>query len=143
MLGIDLCKHYIGFDRHVNRSDIMMHLKSQAHEGDIVLDPATTAWCAAWMNFCERTVGNLGTGRVNARSFLDYGRPVDLESAERGDIIIFDFEHDGVHGHVTYLDHRVELEDGAGGVVCLGGNQSDKVQYSTYGVVNLAGIRRP
>jgi uncharacterized protein (TIGR02594 family) len=137
MKGIEVAKQHIG--EQEDSSDLRSFLVSHARNGDIDIDPTNIAWCAAFMNACERSVGNPGNGRLNARSFLTYGHEVDQSDAEEGDICVFDFEHDGTHGHVTYL---LGLDEDAGSITCLGGNQSDQVKYSTYRLSSLVQIRR-
>ncbi len=140
MLGIDAMQQHLGQQEVRDRHEIMDWLKSQAVDGDIAIDPSTTAWCAASVNASERQAGNDGNGHLNARSFLAYGDPVDIKFAQRGDIAVFDFEHDGVHGHVTYVN-RV-LNNGTL-LECLGGNQDNQVKLSNYLASSLVEIRRP
>lgn len=139
--GIDVLRKYVGLQEVDDRKEIMDLLASQSHHGDISIDPSVTAWCAATINFCERSVGNPGNGHLNARSFLTYGEPVELADAKTGDIIVFDFEHDGIHGHVTYFVELVQKMSGTY-ISCLGGNQGNEIQESNYNVNNIVGIRR-
>lgn len=139
MKGIDVAKKYLGLqeirDRHVLKSFFV----SEAIHNDIVIDPATTPWCAAFVNACERVAGRKGTGRLNARSFLKYGAPIDLNQAQEGDIVIFSRGSNGYSGHVTYF---VAYEDSDDTIICLGGNQADMVNKAKYSCGRLLGIRR-
>lgn len=129
MNGLDVSKKYLGLQEVRDRKQIMALLKSKAKAGDIAIDPSQIAWCAAWANFCERTVGNPGTGKLNARSFLTYGQKVEAKDAKPGDIVVFDFERDGIHGHVTFL---VSVDKKNGLLKCLGGNQHNQLDYANY-----------
>lgn len=135
MKGIEVAKTYLGMREVRDRVLLQEFFSSQG----ISCNPKTTPWCAAFVNSCERSAGFKGNGRLNARSFLTYGVNIDEENAEEGDILIFDFEGDGIHGHVTYF---VEWDDDNNQVKCLGGNQTDQVCYAYYSQDKIVGIRR-
>ncbi len=137
MRGIDVAKKYLGYEEVKNKKELMSLFKSAAVHNDIVIDPSTTPWCAAWINFCERSAGKPGTGKLNARSFLDYGDKISIRDALEGDIVIFERGHNGWSGHVTYFVKKI-----ADGIQVLGGNQKDSVCYSNYPLTGLLGIRR-
>lgn len=139
MLGIDVMKQHLGQQEVRDNAALRMFFRAHSVNGDMNYDPAQTPWCAIMMNCCERSVGNPGNGHVNARSFLTYGNPIDVDDAQHGDIIIFKFPSDAPgQGHVTYLD--AVNDDGT--VSCLGGNQSDQVKYSNYEQHYIVGVRR-
>jgi uncharacterized protein (TIGR02594 family) len=137
--GIEVAKKYLGLEEKKDRKKLMEMFKV----AKIDLDPNTTPWCAAFVNGCEVAAGNKGNGKVNARSFLTYGKSVADEEgvyqAEEGDICVFSRGNNGWQGHVTYF---VEWNDANGTVKVLGGNQSDKVCYAYYKTDSLLDIRR-
>lgn len=137
MLGIDVMKTMMDWNEDNQRDEIMEFLRKWALQGDIRLDPQTTPWCAAIWNGCERAAGNKGTGRVNARSGLDYGHIIPLAAIKYGDTCIFTRGTSSWQGHITYFE---KWENGL--LVCIGGNQSDKVCRSSYNPKFLLGIRR-
>lgn len=140
MLGIDVAKKYIGLNEVRNNTEIKSLLHSQAIHGDIAIDPATTSWCAAWINFCERESGHPGNGHLNAQSFETYGKDVADDDWKIGDIVVFHFSFDASwQGHVSYIS---SWNDGANTVTCLGGNQSNNVQLSTYNQDSIIKVRR-
>jgi uncharacterized protein (TIGR02594 family) len=139
MKGIDVALSYLGKQEKRDRKELISLFKKYARKGDIVIDPATTPWCAAFVNACERSIGNTGTGKLNARSFLHYGTVVDPKNAKEGDIIIFKRGSSTWQGHVAYF---VKYDKKSGTVVCLGGNQADMVCYSHYATDRILGIRR-
>lgn len=100
------------------------------------IDPSTTAWCAAFVNAIEKQCGRKGTGKLNARSFLDYGAPV--KEPQVGDICVFRRGSSSWQGHVAYF---IAIEDE--GILVLGGNQGDSVCYKHYSKDALLGYRRP
>lgn len=95
-----------------------------------------TAWCAIFLNWCLMQAGVKGTGKANARSFLDWGAPVT--SPELGDIVVFwRGKPDGWQGHVA-----IYINEDDSKIYCLGGNQSDKVNIAGYSKSQLLGYRR-
>jgi len=140
MIGIDIAKQYIGLEEVKDGQEITYLLSTMAHNKDIVVVPSVTSWCAAWINFCERSVGNPGTGLLNAQSFNNYGTEINPDDSQEGDIIVFHFPSDSEwQGHVTYL-HKWDDENNM--VECLGGNQQNSVKYSAYNQDHIRHIRR-
>ncbi len=138
MLGIDISRKYLGLHEEKDNDKLRFLLKSGGD--DIAINPAKTPWCAAWINYCERAAGNKGTGMLNARSFLTYGKPVkDLKDAKEGDILVFKRGIASWQGHVTYYAGY----DKSLGIKVLGGNQKDSVCEAYYSPGTLLGIRRP
>ena len=139
MRGFDVMLKALGLQEVKDRKQLISMFKSQSIRGDILVDPSTTPWCACIINYCEREAGKKGTGRQNARSFLEYGLKVLLKDAKEGDICIFKRGTSSWQGHVTYFvkDNKDNT------ILCLGGNQADKVCYSNYRTDTLLGIRRP
>ena len=96
-----------------------------------------TPWCSAFVNWCVVQVGLKGTNSAAARSWLDWGVPID--TPKEGCIVIL---KRGLppSGHVTFFDsvcpdpHYLH---------CLGGNQSDQVKYSNYPISDVLGYRWP
>lgn len=98
-----------------------------------------TPWCSTFVNFCALEAGYERTGKLNARSWLDCGREVELSAARQGDVLIFERGTSGWEGHVTFLHTLDKTRQTAS---CLGGNQSDSVCLSNYSLAKLLGIRR-
>lgn len=101
------------------------------------LDPVTTAWCAAFVNASLGQAGMEGTNALNARSFLDWGEPVD--QPQKGDIAVFSRgDPNGGLGHVGFFDSYGP----SGKIRVLGGNQGDAVSYADFDANALLGYRR-
>lgn len=101
-------------------------------------DDGKVAWCAIFINTMLKEAGIEGTGKANARSFLDWGRTV--ETPRRGDIVVFERGgRSSWKGHVGIYWG----EAGDGSIYCLGGNQSDKVSIASYSKSRILGYRRP
>ncbi len=97
-----------------------------------------TPWCAAFVGAILGQAGMSGTGRLNARSYLNWGEAVDLAKAVQGDIVVFwRGTRDGWQGHVGFFSG---LKDGK--VQVLGGNQGNAVSIAEYPVSRLLSVRR-
>ena len=99
-----------------------------------------TPWCAASANKWVTLAGFVGTGQLNARSFLKWGREVRWSDARRGDIVVlWRKDRHGPYGHVAvferWLDETNEVE-------LLGGNQDDRVCRAPYPTRRILSIRR-
>lgn len=94
------------------------------------------AWCAAFVNWCLKQSGELGTLKANARSFLDWGVKVDKPAL--GDVVVFwRGKKSGWQGHVAFY-----IEENSDAVKVLGGNQNNKVCYMWYPKSQVLGYRR-
>jgi len=105
------------------------------------------AWCASFVNWCLMKADYKRTNSAAAISFLNCGTPV--EEPEEGDIIVIQKKKvKGVDkktgsssgNHVGFFR---KIKDGR--VFILGGNQSDSVKDSSFGLAsyNVLGYRRP
>lgn len=105
--------------------------------GGANLDPATLAWCAAFVNSTLQQSGMQGTGSNMARSFMDWGQAVD--QPQRGDVAVFSRgDPNGPYGHVGFFDGY----NPDGSIRVLGGNQGDAVSIASYSAKDLLGFRR-
>jgi uncharacterized protein (TIGR02594 family) len=104
---------HFGQEEHVDNAALSSYFKSQG----LNVDPATTAWCAAFVNATLHEAGIKGTGSLAARSFYNWGKHTDTVQA--GDIIV--------------QPHHVGIATGKfderGRPQAVGGNTSDKVGY--------------
>jgi uncharacterized protein (TIGR02594 family) len=96
-----------------------------------------TAWCAAFVGAMLHRAGMPKTGLLTARSYLDWGVPVDRKDAREGDIVIFTRGNSTWQGHVAFF-----VKDNGDTVTVLGGNQSNAVNRKPYAANRLLGIRR-
>lgn len=94
-------------------------------------------WCAAFMGAMLVRTGGKSTGKLTARSYLDWGVPVAREDAHEGDVVIFRRGNSEWQGHVGFL-----VKDNGTTITVLGGNQSDAVTRHAYAASALLGIRR-
>lgn len=131
-------------------SDLGLHeVKGRQHNDRIVemftiaghpeIKDDETAWCSAAVNTWMVEAGLRGTGALNARSWLTWGRPVNTDKAiPRGAVLVFRRGNSSWQGHVCLL-----LEDNGRTLVVLGGNQGDSVSIARYSREALLGARLP
>lgn len=94
-----------------------------------------TAWCSAFANYIMQKCGLSHTGKLNARSWLDIGIPV--QTPQIGDIVIFWRENPkSALGHVAFF-----VADAGTYIWVLGGNQNDQVCIEQYPKARLLGYR--
>lgn len=130
----DLAAQQIGLNENEKGPAIQEYLRN----GGQNLDPSVTAWCAAFVNSTINQSGGSGTDKLNARSFMKWGQPVD--TPQRGDVAVFSRgDPKGWQGHVGFFDSF--NDDGR--INVLGGNQNDGVNISPYDKSRLLGFRRP
>jgi uncharacterized protein (TIGR02594 family) len=96
-----------------------------------------TAWCAAFVGAMLKRAGMKGTGKLTARSYLEWGTPVDRKDARPGDVVIFKRGNSSWQGHVAFF-----VKDNGSTITVLGGNQSNAVNRKAYPAAQLLGIRR-
>ena len=121
----------------MNERDQRAALREYLANGGQNLDPAVTAWCAGFMNAALAQGGLEGTGKLNARSYMDWGDAVDEPRV--GDVAVFSRgDPNGWQGHVGFYKGK----DEHGNIRVLGGNQSDSVNISSYSPDRLLGYRR-
>lgn len=97
-----------------------------------------TAWCAAFVGAMLKKAGEGHTGRLDARSYLDWGAQVNLSKAKKGDIVVFwRVRKNSWQGHVGFYEGQ---DDNS--IFVLGGNQSNQVNIGAYPKARLLGVRR-
>ena len=97
-----------------------------------------TAWCAAFAGSMLKRAGLPHTGKLNARSYLDWGQPVEINGAQPGDIVVFwRGSKNSWTGHVAFFARR----DGDN-IIVVGGNQRDQVSEASYPAARILGVRR-
>ena len=98
------------------------------------------AWCATWVSFCLDKMGLLskcvGKKQENVYNLWNAMRmrckSRDKKQIQRGDVVFLKL---GVAWNVSAAKHvcvAVGPVDNFNKIQCIGGNQSDKVQISTY-----------
>lgn len=95
------------------------------------------AWCSSFANFVTDAAGFKGTGSAAARSWLDWGVPLDKPIL--GCIVVFK-RGAPPSGHVAICDHP----DISNGIIrVVGGNQGDSVKVARFPVADVLGYRSP
>lgn len=104
--------------------------------GDDTVQTETTPWCAAFAGAMLKRAGVSNTGSLLARSYLDWGTPLD--DARLGAIAVFSRGDDPTAGHIGFV-----LGEADGKLYLLGGNQSDAVTVASFDKARLLGLRWP
>lgn len=94
-----------------------------------------TPWCSSFVNWCMERAGVSRTHKANARSWLSWGVPMD--EPRIGCVVVFKRGLKRWQGHVGFYAGP----SGENGVLCLGGNQKNKIDISTYSKSAVLGYR--
>jgi len=96
-----------------------------------------TAWCSAFVNWVAKKSGNEYSGKLNARSWLDVGEPIE-GFHDIGDVVIL-WREDPLSwkGHVGLF-----IRETKSSIYVLGGNQDNRVCIKPYPRARLLGYRR-
>lgn len=95
-----------------------------------------TPWCSAFVNWCMDKAGEVKTNKANARSWLNWG--VSLDKPVQGCVVVFSRGSKSWQGHVGFYEGSAGDQ-----VLCLGGNQSNEVNISSYAKSRVLGYRWP
>jgi uncharacterized protein (TIGR02594 family) len=137
MTPYDIARSYIGTTEGPGPADNPIIMEMYASVGHDWVEHDSVAWCAAFVGHCLERAGIRSTRKLTARSYLDWGVPVDVMNARQGDIGVIPRGSSSWQGHVFFID-RIEGQ----WVWGLGGNQDDAVNVKRYPVSKLLGIRR-
>lgn len=94
------------------------------------------AWCSSFVCACLEEAGQKSTKSAAARSYLNYGIP--LETPRQGAITVFRRGASEEQGHVAFFQRREGSK-----IYVLGGNQSHTIKVSAYNAADLLGYRWP
>ena len=137
MTPFDIARSYIGTTEGPGPADNPVIMEMYASVGHDWVEHDSVAWCAAFVGHCLERAGIRSTRKLTARSYLDWGVPVEIAEALPGDIGVIPRGSSRWQGHVFFVD-RIE----GPWVWGLGGNQSDAVNVKRYPVSKLLGVRR-
>lgn len=137
MTPFEIAQGYIGTTEGPGPEDNPAIMEMYASVGHDWVEHDTVAWCAAFVGHCLERAGLRSTRRLNARSYLEWGIPVDLADAQAGDIVIFSRGSKSWQGHVGFF-----VKTAGSMIEVLGGNQSDAVNIQRYAKSRLLGVRR-
>lgn len=111
-------------------------VKKYLREGGVNMDPATTAWCAAWVNSTLAQGGLKGSGSNVANSFQRWGSRVgDASTVAKGDVLV-ETRNRGPNqtgGHVMMATGKTRLDSkGNLQIEAIGGNTKNAVSRRWY-----------
>lgn len=121
--------------------DVVKYLRT-TNIGSPEQDNDETPWCSAFVNWVAEEarkrangMSPKGTGRANARSWLDWG--LAAPGPLRGAVVIFK-RGTPPQGHVAFcIDRQGDR------IRVIGGNQSDAVTIASYPIADVLGYRIP
>lgn len=121
---LDVAQCYLGETKNDDFADINRFLKKEGFDVDV----RNTSWCAAFVNSVLAGVGMDGTGKLDARSFLNnYGTKVDKKDVQPGDIVVIPRGTEAWQGHVAMvLDKYYDDKQKQWRVHVIGGNQGEE-----------------
>ena len=137
MTPFDIARSYIGTTEGPGPADNPVIMDMYASVGHDWVEHDSVAWCAAFVGHCLERAGIRSTRKLTARSYLDWGVPVETADAQQGDIGVIPRGSSSWQGHVFFID-RIEGQ----WVWGLGGNQDDAVNVKRYPASKLLGVRR-
>ena len=137
MTPYDIAQGYIGTTEAPGAADNPKILAMYASIGQDWVEHDEVAWCAAFVGHCLETAGLRSTRKLNARSYLEWGVPVELSEAQPGDIVVFRRGSSAWQGHVGFLKAQ-----SGGWIEVLGVNQGDAVNIRLFAAAKLLGVRR-
>jgi uncharacterized protein (TIGR02594 family) len=137
MTPFDIARSYIGTTEGPGPADNPVIMEMYASIGHDWVEHDVVAWCAAFVGHCLERAGIRSTRKLTARSYLDWGVPVEVVGAQQGDIGVIPRGSSSWQGHVFFID-RIDGQ----WVWGLGGNQDDAVNLKRYPVSKLLGVRR-
>lgn len=98
-------------------------------------------WCAAFVGWVLLKAGLTPTGKLSARSYMDWGRPLDIP-APGCIVVLWREDPKGYKGHIGFLVCE-EVIMGKHHVVLLGGNQTNRVREAAFPATRVLGYRWP
>ena len=112
---------------------VLEYLATCTHNPALLHDE--TAWCSAFANWCMEQASVARTHKLNARSWLTWGR--ETVAPFKGCVVVFSRPPDPSHGHVGFWM-------GASGtdVLTLGGNENNAVSIKLYPASRLLCYRQ-
>ena len=137
MTPFDIARSYIGTTEGPGPADNPVIMEMYASVGHDWVEHDSVAWCAAFVGHCLEMAGIKSTRKLTARSYLDWGVPIDVTDAQQGNIGVIPRGSSSWQGHVFFID-RIE----GAWVWGLGGNQDDAVTVKRFPVSKLLGVRR-
>lgn len=117
-------------------SPAVLHYAQEAGVGSVVSHDSVP-WCAAFVGAMLARAGMHGTGKANAKSYLDWGEK--LNGPVLGCVVVLNRPPNDWEGHVAFYVGRASV----GAIRLLGGNQADMVCEADFDLGRVAEYRWP
>lgn len=135
-IWLAFARREIGTKEGVGADDSPRVLAYYAAAGHPEIKHDTVPWCAAFVSACLEKCAIPSAKSLWARSYLNWGRPVD--TPEIGAIVVLQRGNDATTGHVGFV-----CGSDATRVQVLGGNQADAVSIRWFPKSRILGYRMP
>lgn len=113
---------------------ILEYHAATRHVPDNISDE--TPWCASFACWCLEQAGIVSPRRRTARSFLQWGKPLEIPRV--GCVVVLDRPPTPWNGHVGFLVRRTPRN-----VWLLAGNQGDRVGVRPFPLERVLAYRWP
>lgn len=115
------------------------HRQIQAYHSTTALRATSdeVPWCSAFVNWCMVQARQRGTGSAAARSWLEWGEP--LQRPRLGCVVILQSSRGPNAGHVGLY----WMQRNASQIWLYGGNQDNAVGVKAYPRIDIIGLRWP
>ena len=137
MTPYEIAQGFIGTTEAPGAADNPEILEMYATIGQDWIEHDEVAWCAAFVGHCLEKAGLRSTRKLTARSYLEWGIPIEMADAQPGDIVVFRRGSSAWQGHVGFF-----VAQRGAWIEVLGGNQGDAVNIRRFAVAKLLGVRR-
>ena len=121
-----VAKRFIGLHERTHTAKLRQY---------VGVNPRSTPWCGAFVGAVVKKTGKaIPAGHNRAVSWRKWGKPVALNKARKGDVVVVRTKYGN---HVGFYAGQEK-----GRVLLLGGNQSNQVKISRYSLKSVQSIRR-
>jgi uncharacterized protein (TIGR02594 family) len=143
--AFDIAQRFVGI-KEIPGSENNQHVLTMLRLDQKWPENDEVPWCSAFVNYITWLLRLPRSKSLLARSWLNVGRPVEIENAEAGfDVVVLkrsgknqpDADVVDAPGHVGFYAGETP-----GYVHVLGGNQGDAVNLRYYPYERILGIRR-
>ena len=121
----------------VDNPKILEYLASCPNLPDRLAETEETPWCSCFIQWVFTQAGMPGTGKANARSWVEWGNGHTDFCV--GAVVVLSRGTNPAHGHVGLYEHGAPK----GHVRLLGGNQGNAVSLKDYPMSRVVAIRWP
>ena len=133
----DIAKSKLGIKEIAGSKHNPEIIKMYADSGNSWVKDDETAWCAAFVGSVLKEAGFPNTGKLNARSYLDYGKKI-TNPKEGAIAVLWRGKKNSWQGHVGFVSRWTDRY-----IWLVGGNQNNMVNEQRFPRDRVLGFRWP